>query len=130
MLKNSQIPLPRNKTHIGPRRNNFLWHVRERDADDDGTDEPQLGITAEEKERMSTTKGLTGSDAWVIFKGDSEDFTDDNLPLTGKRHLPVSDQSDHPTVSEEAHAVHRRDVSEPVRVHPVVSCRESIRLSR
>ena len=93
MLKNSQIPLPRNKTHIGPRRNNFLWHVRERDAHDDGTDEPQLGITAEEKERMSTTKGLTGSDAWVIFKGDSEDFTDDNLPLTGKRHLCLSQTS-------------------------------------
>ena len=39
---------------------------------------------------METTKGLTRSDAWVIFKGDSEDFTDDNLPLTGKRHQPES----------------------------------------
>ena len=86
----SLIPLPRNKIHTAPRRNNFLWHVRERDADDDGTDEPQLGITAEEKARMETTKGLTRSDAWVIFKGDSEDFTDDNLPLTGKRHQPES----------------------------------------
>ena len=64
--------------------------MRERDADDDATDEPQPGITAEEKERMETTKGLTRSDAWVIFKGDSEDFTDDNLPLTGKRHQPES----------------------------------------